>query len=71
MFSTITHIIALIIGAFLGAILVTKFDVVNSQYSIAKLRAKKGGRITVEQLNKDIKQPRKRLLKRIFTKKNK
>ena len=62
-------IIGLILGTVLGAFLIAQFDVTNSEYTIDKLRAKKGGKITVEQLNKDIKQPRKRLLKRIFTKK--
>ena len=61
-------VLGLIIGVVLGAFVVNQFDIVNSEYTIDKLRAKKGGKINVEQLNKDIKQPKKRLLKRIFTK---
>ena len=62
-------VLGLIVGTVLGAFVLAQFDVTNSEYNIDKLRAKKGGTINVEQLNKDIKQPKKRLLKRIFTKK--
>mgnify|MGYP000719234906 CR=1 FL=1 len=44
-------IIGVILGVILGDYIIAKFDVVNSEYSIEKLKAKKGAKIDVMQLN--------------------
>jgi ABC-type lipoprotein release transport system permease subunit len=66
-------IIGLVLGVILGAYIITHFDVVNSSYSIEKLKAKKHGRIDVDQLNDVNQEPKekRKLFKRIFTHKNK
>lgn len=60
-------IIGIIGGAFLGAYLVTNFDVTDVSYVIDKLRAKKGGVIDITQ---DIKPstPEKKEKRKLFSK---
>ena len=63
-------IIGLIIGALLGAYICANFDVINTEYSIEKLKAKNGAHINIKQAIKDSK-PKRKLFKRIFTKNKK
>lgn len=52
-------IIGLIIGTFIGAYICANFDVINSEYSIKKLKAKKGGYIDIKGAIADSKPKRK------------
>ncbi len=63
----IGSVIGIIGGTFLGAYLVTKFDVTNISYAIAKLKAKKG---SVIDINQDIEQPgpQKKKKRKLFSK---
>lgn len=42
-------ILGLILGSILGAFLVMKFNIVDTTYSIDRLKAKKGGKIDLKQ----------------------
>jgi hypothetical protein len=60
--TTFTHILALIIGTFLGGLLVKLFNVTDYSFS-GKNKAKKGGRIELTNILKP-KKERKKLFKR-------
>ena len=64
-------IIGLIIGTFIGAFITANFDVINTEYNIDHLKAKKGAVINVKQENAEPDTKPKRNIFKFLKRKNK